>query len=106
MPVDQPWAFYQGVWTGAWNDPALIAVALEREGDGYALVYLYGERGTDKLRRRTRTPATLDGRNVVSQVNQQKITLIYDMSTRQVRLRWDDAQGRSGAAVLRKDRDG
>ncbi len=106
MPVDQPWAFYQGVWTGAWTDPTLIALTLEREGDGYALVYLVSERGTDKMRRRTRTPATLDGRNVVSQVNQQKITLIYDMTTRQVRLRWDDAQGRFGSAVLRKDRDG
>ncbi len=106
MPSDQPWAFYQGVWSGAWTDPALVTVALEKEGDGYALVYLYGERGTDKLRRRTRTPATLDGRNVVTQVNQQKVTLIYDMATRQVRLRWDDQQGRFGTTLLRKDRDG
>lgn len=105
MPQDQHWIYFQGVWTGAWTNPALLSVAVERDGNDYFLVYLLGQNGSDQLRRRTRTPATLEGRNVVSQIPDQKITLIYDNATRQVRLRWDDAQGRNGSTLLKKDRD-
>lgn len=105
MPSDQHWIYFQGVWTGAWTNPALLSVAIERDGSDYFLVYLLGQNGSDQLRRRTRTPATLEGRNVVSQIPDQKITLIYDNNTRQVRLRWDDAQGRSGSTLLKKERD-
>jgi hypothetical protein len=105
MPSGEHWVYFQGVWTGAWSNPALLSVAIERDGNDYFLVYLYGQNGNDQLRRRTRTPATLEGRNVVSQIPDQKITLIYDNATRQVRLRWDDAQGRNGSTLLKKDRD-
>ncbi|MCM0019830.1 MAG: hypothetical protein NBV67_07540 [Tagaea sp.] len=99
------WGNYQGVWTGAWTNPALLSVAIERDGNDHFLVYLRGENGTDKLLRRTRTPATLEGRNVVSQLPSQKVTLIYDNATRQVRLRWDLPDGRNGSTLLKKDRD-
>jgi hypothetical protein len=105
LPANEWWGYFQGVWTGAWSDPALLSVAIEREGEGYALVYLYGERGTENVRRSTRTPATLDGRTVVTQIPGQKVTLIYDDNTRQVRLRWDTADGRWGNTLLKKDRD-
>jgi hypothetical protein len=105
MPSGEHWVYFQGVWTGAWSNPALLSVAIERDGNDYFLVYLYGQNGNDQLRRRTRTPATLEGRNVVSQIPDQKITLIYDNATRQVRLRWDDVQGRNGSTLLKKDRD-
>lgn len=105
LPSSEWWGNYQGVWTGAWTNPALLSVAIERDGNDHFLVYLLGQNGTDQLRRRTRTPATLEGRHVVSQIPDQKITLIYDDNTRQVRLRWDDAQGRTGSTLLKKDRD-
>jgi pimeloyl-ACP methyl ester carboxylesterase len=105
MPSDQHWIFYQGVWTGAWTNPALLSVAIERDGNDHFLVYLLGQNGSDKLSQRTRTPAVLEGRLVVSQLPDRKITLIYDNATRQVRLRWDDAQGRFGSTLLKKDRD-
>lgn len=105
MPADQHWIYFQGVWTGAWSDPALVSVALERDGNEFFLVYLYGQRGSAALSRRTRTPAALEGRNVVTQLPTQKITLIFDNNTRQVRLRWDDTQGRTGSTLLKKDRD-
>ncbi|MFM7345487.1 MAG: hypothetical protein ACKO1J_09005 [Tagaea sp.] len=105
MSAGEHWIYFQGVWTGAWTNPALLSVAIERDGNDYFLVYLRGQNGNDQLGTRTRTPATLEGRNVVTQTPTQKITLIYDNNTRQVRLRWDDSQGRNGSTLLKKDRD-
>ncbi|MFM7345529.1 MAG: hypothetical protein ACKO1J_09215 [Tagaea sp.] len=105
LPSSEWWGYFQGVWTGAWTNPALVTVAIERDGNDLFLVYLQSLNNSDKLWRRTRAPASLEGRNVVAQMPTQKVTLIYDNATRQIRVRWDGPDGRNGSTLLKKERD-
>ncbi len=105
MPTGEWWKPYEGVWVGAWNDPMLIALAVEKTATGYDLVYLRGGRdgtvASTKTAATWRAPAKLDGRNVVGEFPTQTITLEFNASARQVFLKWANPQGRSGTLQLR-----
>lgn len=95
------WKPYEGVWVGAWNDPILVSVAIERGADGPEFVYLYGARNSAKLARTYRAKAELSGPAIVAKLPHQTVTLSFEMTTRQVVLRWTN-EGRSGSVRLRK----
>ncbi len=105
LPGGEWWKPYEGVWVGAWNDPMLIALAVEKTATGYDLVYLRGARDGTVAATKTaatwRAPAKLDGRNVVAAFPMQTITLEYNASAKQVWLKWSNAQGGNGAQLLR-----
>lgn len=105
MATGEWWKQYEGIWVGAWNDPALIALALEKSATGYDLVYLYGARNgatvLPTIASTRRAAATLDGQSVAVDFPTQKVRLELDRTTKQVWLRWSNAQGRSGEQLLR-----
>jgi pimeloyl-ACP methyl ester carboxylesterase len=97
------WQSYEGIWVGAWTDPALVAIAIEKGADGKPeFVYVYGEKGELKARVTYRVPATLEGPAVTAKLPHQDVALSTDAKTRHVSLTWKNAQGRSGALRLRK----
>jgi pimeloyl-ACP methyl ester carboxylesterase len=97
------WQQYEGVWVGAWSNPILVSVAIERGADGSPeFVYLWGREKEAKLRTTYRVPASLDGNTVRAKLPHQDITLTFEMKTRQVVLRWRNAEGRTGSTLLRK----
>lgn len=102
MPAGEWWQWYEGVWVGAWSDPVLVSVALEKSATGYDLVYLYGKAKSVELGRTYRAPATLAGRVVMAELPHQTVTLEFNQATRQVVLAWKNKEGRSGSTRLRK----
>jgi len=102
MQSGEWWHFYEGVWVGAWSDPALVALALEKSATGYDLVYLSGKPRTAELGRTYRVPAALNGRAVVAELPHQTVSLDFNQATRQVVLSWKNKEGRSGSTRLRK----
>jgi len=95
------WKSYEGVWVGAWNDPVLVSLAIEKGAAGPELVYLYGARNSEKLGRIYRAPAELAGNSVTAKLRHEQVTLAFEMTTRQVVLRWNN-EGRSGSLRLRR----
>lgn len=97
------WHPYEGIWIGAWSNPILVSVTIERGADGKPeFVYLWGQEKRAKLRTTYRAPATLDGNLVRAKLPTQDITLSFEMKTRQVVLRWKNADGRTGSTLLRR----
>lgn len=102
LPTHEHWGKYRGVWIGAWANPRLVSVAIERGEQGYMLTMLEGSTNSDKLRQRRSFPAALDGRNVVAQFDTIKYALVYDNISGHVGLRWQQ-DGKSGTLVMRPD---
>ncbi len=95
------WKSYEGIWTGAWGDPVLVSLAIERGAEGPELVYLYGKRDSDSLDRTYRAKAELVGHSVAAKLPHQNVTLAFEMTTRQVVLTWRNGD-RSGSLRLRR----
>ncbi len=95
------WQSFQGVWVGAWSDPVLVSLAIEKGNDGPELVYLYGKRSSAELGRTYRAPAALQGATIFAKLPHQDVTLSFDQKTRQVVFTWRNAEGKSGSLRLR-----
>jgi dienelactone hydrolase len=95
------WKPFEGVWVGAWHDPLLVSLTIEKGAAGPELVYLYGARNSEKLGRTYRAPAELVGSSIAAKLPHQQVTLTFDMTTRQIFLRWSN-EGRSGSLRLRR----
>lgn len=102
LPNDGWLKFYEGIWVGAWSDPLLVSVTLEKAASGYELVYLYGKPRSAELGRTYRVPAALEGRDIKAELPHQSITLEFDQKTKQVVLKWSNKEGRSNSTKLRK----
>ncbi len=97
------WQAYEGIWVGAWTDPALVAITIEKGADGKPeFVYVYGEKGAAKARTIYRAPATLEGPAITAKLPHQDVAISTDAKTRLVSITWKNAQGRSGSLRLRK----
>jgi pimeloyl-ACP methyl ester carboxylesterase len=102
LPTHEHWGKYRGAWIGAWANPLLVSVAIERGEQGYVFTMLEGQTNSDKLGRRRSAPATLEGRNVVAQFDTTSYALIHDITSGHVGLRWQ-RDGKSGTLILRPD---
>lgn len=102
LPAHENWGFYRGAWIGAWGNPYLVSVAIERGAQGYVFTMLEGRINGGDLARRRSVPATLAGRDVVGEFDGTTYALIHDHGTGHVSLRWQ-RDGRSGALPLRPD---
>lgn len=102
LPTHEHWGKYRGVWIGAWANPLLVSVAIERGEQGYVFTMLEGLTNSDKLGRRRSAPATLEGRNVVTQFDTTSYALVHDITSGHVGLRWQ-RDGKSGTLVMRPD---
>ncbi len=102
LPAHEHWGAYRGIWIGAWGNPLLVSVAIERGEQGYMLTMLEGLTNSDKLWRRRSVPATLEGRSVVAQFDTTSYALAYDHRFGHLTLRWkrDD---KFGGLVMRPD---
>jgi hypothetical protein len=102
LPAHEHWGKYRGAWIGAWSNPYLVSVAIERGEQGYMFTMLEGLTNSDKLWRRRSVPATLEGRNAVAQFDGTSYALVQDITTGHVGLRWQ-RDGKSGTLTMRPD---
>jgi pimeloyl-ACP methyl ester carboxylesterase len=94
------WKPFEGVWVGAWSDPVLVSLAIEKGASGPELVYLYGEKESAKLGRTYRVPVTLSGPALVAKLPHQEVTLRFEQQTRQIRYIWKNGE-RSNSLLMR-----
>lgn len=102
LPLHEHWGAYRGAWIGAWGNPLLVAIAIERGDSGYMFTMLEGLTNSDKLWRKRSVPATLEGRNVVAQFDTTSYALAYDHRFGHLALRWQ-RDGKSGGLIMRPD---
>lgn len=102
LPQHEHWGKYRGAWIGAWGNPNLVSVAIERGEQGYMFTMLEGLRNSDKLWRRRSVPVALEGRDAVAQFDTIKYALVYDNISGHVGLRWQQ-DGKSGTLTMRPD---
>ena len=96
------WKWYEGVWVGAWNDPVLVSLAIEKGPQGPELVYLYGKKSTTELGRTYRAAASLEGTSIVAKLPHQNVALTFENATRQAVLTWRNAEGKTGSLRLKR----
>lgn len=96
------WKWYEGVWVGAWADPVLVSLAIEKGSQGPELVYLYGKKGATEINRTYRAAASLEGTSIVAKLPHQSVALTFENATRQAVLTWRNAEGRTGSLRLKR----
>ena len=96
------WKWYEGVWVGAWNNPLLVSLAIEKGPQGPEIVYLVGKANTVKLDRTYRAAASLEGTSIVAKLPHQNVALTFENATRQAVLTWRNAEGKTGSLRLKR----